>query len=160
MDDSIILHRLPASLLPLGPIGCHASQPVSPEAVPCDCSFPSSVCSFPSNPSLLWRAAQSASRGEGEEGKSACTTCPHSANLSIQIKLHSLNTFRRFNAIYIYSHFITCHCMLLHCSIHHFNLEVLHFSGELDCLRLDLFYRSLNLEGENENGKERKMGHW
>lgn len=55
----------------------------------------------------------------------------------------------------LYSHFITCHCMLLHCSIHHFNLQVLHFSGELDCLRLDLFYRSLNLEGESKNGKEK-----
>lgn len=36
-----ILLTVPGPLLPLGPSGCSASQPASPEAAPCGCFFPS-----------------------------------------------------------------------------------------------------------------------
>ena len=59
MDENVH-SSLPVSLLPLGPTGCPASLPLSPEVALCGCSSPS-------DSSLLWRAdlSNEGRRGEG-----------------------------------------------------------------------------------------------
>ena len=63
MDEDVRL-ALPAPLLPLGPSECHASLPVSPEAVPC-------ICTLSSVQTIHWRAAlyASAERWKGSRCK-------------------------------------------------------------------------------------------
>ena len=65
----------------LGPTGCPASLPSSPEAAPCGCSSPSAQsvaapcgCSSPLDSLPLWRAALS-NEGRGRESCTGSKEC-------------------------------------------------------------------------------------